>query len=211
MALRTESSIDVLTRKAQRMTSHLSQRDRAPLSQGGAAMCDSSDPLSGFDPSARAELAFCSALEDSANQLPEFCLRRFTKFTVALRTMPKRQEAQRMEQRLSQVAVNESNAQALSMALAMIDLEEREDADTAMELADTLDEVVDDGAVANPNALGYLMRSFFENRRRHLAWRREAFVEPARRTLEPPAFAFVTEPLRESRTELRVLAMLDAP
>ena len=120
--------------------------------------------------------------------------------------MPERREAWRIEQRFSAIAYSCDQAKTLMMALTMIDVEEREDSDIAVELADALDAVAVEGEVTNPNALGYLMRSFFENRRRHLAWRREAFVEPARRALEERAFAFLTEPLRENRAELRVLA-----
>ncbi|MBX2856787.1 MAG: hypothetical protein KTR21_17505 [Rhodobacteraceae bacterium] len=191
------------------MTTPPSQSDRPASNQDGAVMDCGPDRLSAYDPSARAELAFCSSLEDAANQLPALCLGRFLKFGAALRLMPERQEARRIEERFSQILLAQDNAKALAAALAMIDLEEREDADIAIELADALDAAAAAGEVVNPNALGYLMRSFFENRRRHLAWRREAFIEPARRMLEATAFTFVTEPLQESRAELRVLAALD--
>lgn len=192
------------------MDRKLPRRDCAKFSSGDAPAQYNSSAFVGFDPSARAELVLCNVLEEAANELPTFCLGRFIKLAAALRSMSGRLEARRIEERLSRVSVESDAGRILLAALSMINLEECEDADIAVELAEALDSAAEDGEVANPNALGYLMRSFFENRRRHLAWRREAFVEPARRAMDADSFAFVIAPLSEGRPELRIIATLSS-
>jgi len=47
-----------------------------------------------------------------------------------------------------------------------------DDEDYALEIVETLESLADDPAVGNPDAIGYMLRGFFQSYRRYLAWQR---------------------------------------
>lgn len=63
---------------------------------------------------------------------------------------------------------------AWSRHAAQLLREERADAALAVELGDAMERVLYDSRLDDAERLGYLMRSYFENRRRHLVWAQEA-------------------------------------
>lgn len=159
-----------------------------------------------LDLGARAELQFCDALENAANELPEFCIGKYLRFASVLRMARDKRQAPELAERLARLQIDAEVRSALAGALRTINTEEQEDADIAVELADALDDVTAAGAVYNPEALGYLMRQYFECRRRHLAWRRIGFLAPAQQALDAEDFLALTGPLNRAAPELTVFA-----
>ena len=121
------------------------------------------------------EHSICDALERAADELPEINAPLYLKLVGELRTLRSRQHIEELEDAFEQLAPPQQDA--LSPAFSRLAHEERTDADIALELMDALTSAAHDSA-PNAEALGYLMRGYFENRRRHLAWRRRAFWEP---------------------------------
>jgi hemerythrin-like domain-containing protein len=69
-------------------------------------------------------------------------------------------------------------------AIAIARREHRETAGRAIELADELDALADSGRARNPDALGFMLRAFFDGLRRHLDWTEAAILPAARDGLD---------------------------
>ena len=69
---------------------------------------------------------------------------------------------------------------SLGRAIKQALQEHAADEDTAAELAEALTAFMDRGKVGDANALGYMLRGFFEQRRRHIVWE-EALLYPLAR------------------------------
>ena len=67
--------------------------------------------------------------------------------------------------------------------LARLALEHATDESFAEELDDSLDVLSHGGRVDNPNMVGYMLRGFFENYRRHLHWENTLVLPLARKRL----------------------------
>jgi len=70
---------------------------------------------------------------------------------------------------------------SLGRAVKQAQQEHASDEDTAAELAEALTTFIDDGDAGNANVLGYMLRGFFEQRRRHIVWE-EALLYPLARS-----------------------------
>ena len=78
--------------------------------------------------------------------------------------------------------------------LEHIRVEHLSDESLAHETADQLEKALACGRVENPEMLGYMLRGFFECRRRHIAWEDAIVVPLARHRLSAKDFhAFSTE------------------
>lgn len=165
----------------------------------------------GLDAATRAQLALCRALEDIADRLPALPPGRARKAASALRRAAVAPEFEKLREVLagSVPACAMTGDASLSNALKLIAAEERDDADRAQELSEALDEAAQGRRVANPDALGYLLRSYFEARRRHLAWRGEAVLAPARALLGDEAISELFAVSPDDARALRVIAPLD--
>lgn len=163
-----------------------------------------------FDLKARAELALCDALEDAADRLPDICAGRYLRLAATLRQVGSAEDVRRLRHRLELLEATEEARGALRAALRLMAEEERRDGDLAVELADGLEEAATQGRSANAEALGYLLRSYFEARRRHLAWRRQAVVGPALRLLGETMGRRFLLPLETLTADIRVITLASA-
>lgn len=117
----------------------------------------------------------CSELEEIADALPSAPpLRQVTAIAAALRAgIPAHchHEESELRQRLQSLP----GAPAwIAVALQRLEDEHRENEPLGHELADALEDIAGDGRVGNPEALGYMLRMYFQTLRRHLAW--EEFI-----------------------------------
>ena len=154
----------------------------------GSEPTDRLDAFSGGDPdsacAASALLAassdddengLCDALETIADALPSICALRYVKLVGDLRRWREAGRVERLEAAFDALAP--AQQRPLRHALSRLIIEERADSDTALELIEAMMSAVRERE-ANAEALGYLLRCFFESRRRHIDWRRRAFLEP---------------------------------
>lgn len=117
-----------------------------------------------------AETRLCGELEVAADRLPEIDAEEFRRLAVALRASRGQPSAQALREALALGAIEREGIEGAD-AMALLAGEEQRDGDAALELAEALDSAATAGGETNADALGYLMRHYFESRRRHLAWR----------------------------------------
>jgi len=67
--------------------------------------------------------------------------------------------------------------------LGQVEGEHEIDRSLALEIAARLEEMVEARSAANPNVLGYLLRGFFETKRRHMSWENNVVLRLARRRM----------------------------
>jgi len=83
--------------------------------------------------------------------------------------------------------------------LEHIRMEHSSDESLAHDIADQLEQALASGRVANPEMLGYMLRGFFECRRRHIAWEDAIVLPLARYRLSAKDFrAFSVEKFENS-------------
>lgn len=100
---------------------------------------------------------------------------------VAASLLPAIREAQAFEERVVYPAYARSGDRRES--LRRLQAEHVEDEALAEDLTETLLSIGHGGGVSNPEALGFMMRAFFESVRRHVAFEREHVLPLARRRL----------------------------
>lgn len=71
----------------------------------------------------------------------------------------------------------------LAVITARLASEHSADESFAEELTEALEALSASGTAANPEALGYMLRGFFESYRRHILWETEILLPLARQTL----------------------------
>jgi len=71
----------------------------------------------------------------------------------------------------------------LHAALACLEEEHERDAAMLVELTDGLKTAAQQGAVGNPDMLGYMLRGYFDSQRRHIAWEDRVVLPVARQVL----------------------------
>lgn len=77
-----------------------------------------------------------------------------------------------------------SDVPSLGRAIKQAMQEHAADEDTAAELAEALTAFIDDREVGDANVLGYMLRGFFEQRRRHIVWEETLLYPLARSNIE---------------------------
>ena len=73
----------------------------------------------------------------------------------------------------------------LTVITARLSSEHSADESFAEELTEALEALSATGSTRNPEALGYMLRGFFESYRRHILWETEILLPLARQTLTP--------------------------
>jgi hemerythrin-like domain-containing protein len=73
---------------------------------------------------------------------------------------------------------------SLGRAIKQAQQEHAADEDTAAELAEALTAFIDDREAGEANVLGYMLRGFFEQRRRHIVWEETLLYPLARSNIE---------------------------
>ncbi|MCV0397176.1 MAG: hemerythrin domain-containing protein [Rhizobiaceae bacterium] len=125
-----------------------------------------------------AKLQVCDVLEAIADSLPQR-IDRHACLWAAASLLPVLRDAQAFEEREFFPAFGADNRQAAT--LRRLRAEHVEDVALAEELTETLLRLGHGGQEANPEALGYMLRAFFESVRRHVAFEREHVVPIVRR------------------------------
>ncbi len=137
----------------------------------------------------RAELCLCNLLEQIADNLPQPLDRELGNSGVtALRYCVKRHMALE-EGYLYPVLARRAGRDELTEAmLEQIKVEHAADECLAHDTADQLEDALACGHVEKPEMLGYMLRGFFECRRRHIAWEDATILPLARHRLEEEDF-----------------------
>ncbi|MCX7304898.1 MAG: hemerythrin domain-containing protein [Hyphomicrobiales bacterium] len=154
-------------------------KDNCPVSSACAP--PRAAPCEGIEERHAAKLGMCDVLESVADMLPAVdrgvCLR------AAAHLLPVVREAHAFEERSLFPAFEQSRSSGKS--LRRLRGEHVEDEALAEELTETLLRIGHGGNVDNPEALGFMLRTFFETMRRHVAFEREHVVPLVRSSATP--------------------------
>lgn len=123
------------------------------------------------------KLEICDRIEAIADALPS--VDRVLCLQVANELVPLLREAHRYEEEEVFPIFEKSGGPALTARLASVrrlKAEHVEDECAAQDLTDILMEIGHGGPIANPEALGFMLRAFFDTLRRHIAFEREHVV-----------------------------------
>ncbi|MGQ7791553.1 hemerythrin domain-containing protein [Faunimonas sp. B44] len=96
------------------------------------------------------------------------------------------------------VAQGEPKGSALASAVDQARAEHEVDLEAARELADSLDDLVG-GERVNTEAIGYMLRGFFESQRRHISWEERVLFPLARQKIDRDMSAAVAAELFKRR------------
>ncbi len=145
-----------------------------------------------------AKLEICDTLEAIADSLPAGVDRHRCLVMAAL-LLPTLREAHAYEEQtiFPVFARREDRAGSVRRLCA----EHVEDESLAEELTETLLHVGHGGEIANPEALGFMLRALFEAMRRHIAFEREHVVPIARRAMRTPASRLTASSRRAPRAD----------
>lgn len=123
-----------------------------------------------------AKLELCNALEAIADGLPARVDRRRC-LIVAAALVPLLQQGHAYEERHIFPAFEQSrqNNNSCRLTVRRLKVEHVEDECAAQDLADVLFSIGHGAPIDNPEALGFMLRAFFEAVRRHVAFEREYF------------------------------------
>ncbi|MGC4025463.1 MAG: hemerythrin domain-containing protein [Mesorhizobium sp.] len=130
------------------------------------------------------KIQLCDQLEAIADSLPH-CVSRFDCIRVANRLLPLLRESHRYEEEVV-FPVFERQSDVLPKrrsTVLRLKSEHLYDEGAAEEICERLLWIGHGGEIENPEALGFMLRAFFDTMRRHIAFERE-FVLPAM-ILEP--------------------------
>lgn len=130
------------------------------------------DPVGTMRSAHVAKLRLCETLEQVADALPDavdrvLCLR------VAAELAPFLRAVHRFEEQRIFPAYEAARALSAASPTARLRAEHFEDECFADDVTDTLLQIGRGGAVANPEATGFMLRGFFETLRRHIAFEAE--------------------------------------
>lgn len=130
------------------------------------------------------QLELCDALEHIADGLPDCVDRRLAHSAATVLdnglALYVRFEDEQLFPRL-----RSRGGHALDGALVQLEGEHVRDQALALEIAEQLDTLCAQGACRNPEMLGYMLRGFFDGRRRHIAWENTVVISIAPSLLRP--------------------------
>lgn len=144
---------------------------------------------------------FCDMMEEIADSLPNDVDR--TKALEAARIL--KSDLPR-HHRMEEIALfpllvkYSSDDDNMAEIVARLKEEHIADEDFSEELIEVLENLGAGGDVENPNMVGYMLRGFFQNYRRHIMWENNVVLSLARRRLPPKALremATIVARLRE--------------
>jgi hypothetical protein len=156
------------------------------------------DPFAYVDYDHSTQSALADLLENLADSLPD-CVNRAAAALAAgqLRSAPHRHAL--IEETALFPAIEACCARRdMSRAMEAARREHEETAGDAIELAEALDALAEQGCAENPESLGFMLRAYFEGVRRHLRWVEAAIVEPARRNMDGDAVSDFSRRLGET-------------
>jgi hemerythrin-like domain-containing protein len=121
-------------------------------------------------------LNLCDELEECADALPNR-LDAIRCEDIAKGLMPLLTECHTFEEQCFE-HIRKARLAALSESIRRLRLEHSRDRYFAEDIADALGQIRDNEPMKNPEALGFMLHSFFETQRRHIAFERE-YILPA--------------------------------
>ena len=147
------------------------------------ATCGSPDPLALIAEDHALQLELCDLLECLADSLPEFNQAIVRSAAAILRQGCK--PHLRLEEDMLFPLLRRRAPEGSPLGPIMQQLEAEHIADEvfAQELADELQLLADTGRLRNAEMLGYMLRGFFEQQRRHIEWENSVLLPLARQTL----------------------------
>lgn len=174
----------MVCRTADGMNSSLCRADR-PASETSRIDIEIDDLKAAY---AR-EIEICDLLEAIADALPERP-HRFVieKIIAALENGDAPGRAQQEQHVLSRLECFQRDDHLISNIFEVLRIETQRDVDRTYELLNALDCVVQIGDIGNADSFGYLLRSYFEGKRRHIHLKTAVLVPLAKRlSLRSPA------------------------
>jgi hemerythrin-like domain-containing protein len=147
------------------------------------AVCGNPDPLAVIEEDHALQLELCDLLECLADGLPDF--NRAIAHSAAAILREGLRPHQRLEEDMLFPLLRRRAPEAWSLHAIMQQLEAEHATDDGLahELADELQLLAETGLLRNAEMLGYMLRGFFEQQRRHIEWENRVLLPLARRTL----------------------------
>ena len=146
------------------------------------------DPFAYISYEHTVEQRLCDLLEAIADALPDGASPVCTRSAVDyLETGFPRHIALENEIVFPALKAAQSASLSLGRATKQALQEHAADEDTAAELAEALTTFIDDRESGDANVLGYMLRGFFDQRRRHIVWEETLLYPLARRNIEAQA------------------------
>lgn len=147
-------------------------------------LCGSPDPIAVIEEEHAVQLELCSVLEFLADSLPNAVDPRLASLAVTILRNGLKQHTSLEEEGLFPLLRRRIGGTAHLLAmLDQLTAEHEADEGLAIEIADALDEIVAERPTENPEMLGYMLRGFFENQRRHIEWENNVVLPLARNVL----------------------------
>lgn len=164
------------------------------------------DPLGFIAHQHSLQNSLCDVLEKIADGLPNEVDRRLAVTAAAMLRydlpLLHRDEEEGLFPLLESRCPPEDGMTAL---LAQLALEHKTDEGFAGELAEALDVIAQGQSVDSPEALGYMLRGFFESYRRHLYWENNVVLPIARKRLFASDLQQLAEHIHAHRREAQFL------
>jgi hemerythrin-like domain-containing protein len=161
-------------------------RSEKSLRSGAAATratCGSPDPLALIEEDHALQLELCDLLEALADSLPGFN-RGTARSAAAILRQGFKPHLQFEEEMLFPLLRRRApEGSALEPIMQQLEAEHTADEGFAHELADELELLADTGLMRNAEMLGYMLRGFFWQQRRHIEWENRVLLPLARQTL----------------------------
>lgn len=144
------------------------------------------DPLAYLEYDHKAQRALADLLETVADSLPDNVNQASAALAASLlRDSVQRRSALEEEALFPMIEARADVNAPLQRAIMLARREYRDSTGRAIELAEELDALAETGRTANPDALGFMLRAFFDGLRRHLDWVDVAILSHVREALSP--------------------------
>ncbi len=156
-------------------------RGRSMTSSSSSVSASAGSLLHVIEQEHSAEICLCDLLERLADALPEPLDTEIAPTGVATLRSCVRRHIVLEENYLYPMLLKRAKKGEFNEDLfALISREHASDESHAYEAADEMEEALSRGRVTQPERLGYMLRCFFEARRRHIAWENAVIIPLAR-------------------------------
>jgi hemerythrin-like domain-containing protein len=163
-----------------------------PANDTSQASCGSPDPLALIEEDHALQLELCNLLEYLADCLPEHVNSAVARSAAAILRQGLGPHLELEEEVLFPLLRHRAQTikgSSLEAIMQQLEAEHAADEAFAQELAEELQLLGDTGEARNPEMLGYMLRGFFQQQRRHIEWENRVLLPLARSTLTPDDLA----------------------
>lgn len=130
------------------------------------------------------QLELCDSLEFIADGLPDSFDRRLVRSAATLLEEGLAHYVRFEDEKLFPLVLQRGEP-SIGSVLKQLEGEHLRDQSFALEVAEELQCLCGSPACRNPEMLGYMLRGFFEGRRRHIAWENAVMIPVAQKVLRP--------------------------